>query len=53
MGVQGNTFEVMALVIEIRAGETYVAVLGVAAPEELHALRPIVNGVAESIRVER
>lgn len=50
---RGDSFEALILIIEIRAGESYVGLVGVAAPDELDALLPLINRVAESVRVER
>ena len=49
---RGDTFEAVVLVIEYRAGESYMAVVGVSAPRELDALHPIVDAIAATIRVE-
>jgi hypothetical protein len=48
----GDSFAAVVLVIEYRAGERYMAVVGVSAPDELDALHPIVDAIARTIRVE-
>lgn len=48
----GDTFAASFTVIEYRAGERYMMVIGIAAPDEMDTLRPIVDAIALSIRVE-